>query len=374
MKFSCIQEDMKRGLATVGRVVSTRSTLPITQNVLISAEGAMVRLSTTDLNMAMTTWIAASVEAEGAITVPAKLLSDFVNTLPSEPVEIEMKKKPVGIKVSCASFEANISGVTADDFPPIPSVDEGVAASIETDVLREAISRVAFAAAVEDSRPVLTGVNVEITGDKFNFAAADGYRLAVYNGEMAEPVAEDLDFLVPAKAMSEINRLLPGHEGAVELTVTASNNQAMCRVGNVEVVCTLIAGAFPSYKQLIPTGCTTESRINTDEFLRAAKSAAIFARGNAGIIRLMIGGDAEAGKLTVLSRAEEVGDNESQVAASVEGQEAKIAFNSKYLLEALDVLDGDVVLGITTPSSPGVIKPAEGNGYVHVVMPMFVQW
>ncbi len=376
MRLSCLQENLARGLSIVGRAVASRSTLPITQNVLITTEQSMLKISATDLNMAMTTWIGAQVEEEGAITVPARLLSDFVNSLPPERIDIEATSQPIGMNIKCVSFESNISGTSANDFPPIPAVEDGLAAKIEPGVLREAISRVSFAAATEDSRPVLTGVKTEISGDEFKFAAADGFRLAVYSGKLAEPPSEDIEFLIPARVLNEINRLLGTQQKAVEFMITPSSNQALFRVEDVEIVSSLIAGNFPNYNQLIPQSYTTRVVLNSDAFLSATRTAAIFARDGSGIIRLqMASGEEDApGRLTVSSRAEEVGDNEGQLGATVEGEDAKIAFNSKYLTDVLDVLDGDIAMEVSSSSSPGVLKPTEGDDYVHVVMPMFVQW
>ena len=376
MRLSCLQENLARGLSVVGRAVASRSTLPITQNVLLSTEQSMLKISATDLNMAMTTWIGAQVEEEGAITVPARLLGDFVNSLPPERIDIETTAQPIGLNIKCVSFESNISGNPADDFPPIPAVSDGVAAKIEPNVLRKAIDCVSFAAAVEDSRPVLTGVKTEITGSDFKFAAADGFRLAVYSGKLAEPPSEDIEFLIPARVLNEIGRLLGTQQRAVEFMVTPSNNQALFRVEDVEIVSSLIAGNFPNYNQLIPQSHTTRVVIDSDDFLRATRIAAIFARDGNGIIRLQVaGGEEEApGRLTISSRSEEVGDNEGQLGAAVEGEEAKIAFNTKYLTDVLEVINGDVAMEVSSPSSPGVIKPAEGEDYMHVVMPMYVQW
>ena len=199
----------------------------------------------------------------------------------------------------------------------------------------------------------------------------------MYSGKLAEPLAEDIDFLIPSRALNEINRLLGSQQKAVEFMVTPSNSHALFKVEDVEVVSSLIAGNFPNYNQLIPQSHTTRAVLKSDEFLRATRTAAIFARDGSGIIRLqMSGGEEDApGQLMVSARAEELGDNQGEIAANVEGEDSKIAFNSKYLTDVLDVLGGnDVALEISSPSSPGVIKPVEGDEYVHVVMPMFVQW
>ena len=294
-----------------------------------------------------------------------------------------MDDQTSGLDLKCARVQAHINGQDADDFPAIPSVTEGVIVRVAPDVLRDAINRVAFAAATEDSRPVLTGIKVEISGDSFTFAAADGFRLAVYEGKLSEPIAdaESLEFIIPARALLEVNRLIGGQSDPVEFTVTQQKSQAMFRMDNVELVSQLIQGTFPNYKQLVPESYDTRAVVNQGAFLQATRTASIFARDGSGIVRLNVTTDDDeqaVGKLLVSSRAEELGDNTGELDAQVEGDEAKIAFNSKYLSDVLDVLgDGEVAMETTTPSSPGVIKPAadsESYTYTHVVMPMFVQW
>ena len=383
MQLSCLQENLSRGLAVVGRAVATRTTLPITQNVLISTDEGRLRLAATNLEIAISTWIGAQIEEEGAITIPARLLTEFVGSLPPDRIDVESVAQPKGLSLKCARFEAHINGTDAEDFPPIPTVESGVVGKVDPAVLRDAITHVAFAAATEDSRPVLTGIKVEITGQDFTFAAADGFRLAVYKGKLLEPISEDASFIIPGRALQEVNRLIGGQQEPVEFTVTASKSQALFRLNNVELVSQLIQGTFPNYSQLIPQSFETRAEVDLEEFLRATRTASIFARDGSGIVRLQVaeGSNGSSGRLSISSRAEEVGDNEGNIDAAVQGTEAKIAFNSKYLAEVLDVLGkGTVALETTTPSSPGVLRPVESADaephaeYVHVVMPMFVQW
>ena len=383
MRLSCLQENLNRGLSMVQRAVATRTTLPITQNVLISTDNSRLKLAATNLDIAISAWIGAQIEDEGVITIPARMLTEFVNSLPAERIDIVSVENGSGLDLKCARFQTRINGQDAEDFPAIPSVTDGVIGRVSPDVLRDAINRVAFAAATEDSRPVLTGIKVEIAGDTFTFAAADGFRLAVYEGKLVEPIqdAESLDFIIPARALQEVHRLMGGQSDPVEFTVTQQRSQAMFKMDNVELVSQLIQGTFPNYKQLVPENCDTRAVVNQEAFLQATRTASIFARDGSGIVRLNVAPDAEgdsAGKVIISSRAEELGDHTGEVDARVEGGEAKIAFNSKYLTDVLDVLgDGDVVMETTSSSSPGVIKPAadsDGYKYTHVVMPMFVQW
>ena len=385
MKLSCLQENLNKGLSIVGRAVPTRTTLPITQNVLMATENGMLKLSATNLEIAITTWIGASVEEEGTITVPARLLTEFVASLPSEHIDIAMTPQPKSLKLTCARSEARIIGTDADDFPPIPVVEDGLSAKIDAQVLKHCIGQVVFAAATEESRPVLTGVKLELEGDKFTMAAADGFRLAVYVGALEEPISEPSNIILPARALNELSRLLGEQDGPVEMTMTPSKGQVLFRLKNVEVVSQLIQGSFPNYSQLIPQSYQTRSVLDLQEFLRAARSASIFARDGSRIIRLeMMPTDAEStpssnggrpGKVRISARAEEMGDNQDEVETVIEGDESKIAFNSKYLLDVLSVMErGEVALETSTPSSPGVFKSVGSEGYIHVVMPMFVQW
>jgi DNA polymerase-3 subunit beta len=377
MKLSCLQENLDRGLNVVGRAVAVRTTLPITNNVLLATDKSRLKLSATNLEMAISCWIGAKVEEEGSITVPARLLSEFISSLPSEKVDINLSPQTKTLGLKCARFEARISGVDAKDFPPVPKVEGGIATKVEVEALRQAIGQVAFAAATEESRPVLTGVDAEFDGDTLTLAAADGFRLAVYKLPLAQAVTQKTEVIIPARTMAELNRLMADQEEAVEITVNPEKGQALFRLKDIELVSQLIQGSFPNYSQLIPKSSSTKAVISVADFLRATKTASIFARDGSGIVRLMVtpGGEMTLGKVTVSARSEEIGDDVGEIDAMVEGEESKIAFNGKYLTDVLGVLhEAQVSLETTNPSSPGVLKPVGVDNYIHVVMPMFVQW
>ncbi len=377
MKLSCLQENLNRGLSVVGRAVATRTTLPITNNVLLATDQSRLKLVATNLEMAISCWIGAKVEEEGAITVPARLLTEFISSLPNDKVDISLSPKTKTLELKCARFEARISGVDAKDFPPIPKIEGGITTKVEIEALRQGISQVVFAAATEESRPVLTGVDAQFEGDLLTLAAADGFRLAVYKLPIATPVSEKSEVIIPARTLAELNRLMGDQEEPVEITINPNKSQALFRLKNIELVSQLVQGAFPNYAQLIPQSYNTRAVVDVAEFLRATKTASIFARDGSGIIRLVIapGGELTPGKMTVSARSEEVGDDVGEIDAMVEGEEAKIAFNGKYLTDVLGVLgEAQVALETTNPSSPGVIRPVGVDNYIHVVMPMFVQW
>jgi len=377
MKLSCLQENLNRGLGVVGRAVATRTTLPITNNVLLATDESRLKLVATNLEMAISCWLGAKVEEEGAITVPARLVTEFVGSLPSDKIEISLAPGTKTLGLKCARFEARISGVDAKDFPPIPKVDEGIATKVEVEAFRQGIGQVVFAAATEESRPVLTGVDARFAGDLLTLAAADGFRLAVCKLPLAVPVSQETEVIIPARTLAELNRLIGDQEESVDITINPNKSQALFRLKNIELVSQLVQGTFPQYEQLIPQSYNTKAVVDVAEFLRASKTASIFARDGSGIVRLVVtpGGELTPGKLTISARSEEIGDDVGEIDATVDGEEAKIAFNGKYLAEVLSVLrEPQVALEATTPSSPGVIRPVGVDNYVHVVMPMFVQW
>jgi len=377
MKLSCLQENLSKGLAIVGRAVATRTTLPITNNVLLATDQGRLKLAATNLEIAISCWLGAKVEEEGAITIPARLLTDFVNSLPNERVDMTLSPRTRTLELKCTRFEGRINGVEAEEFPPIPSIGEGITTKIDAEALRLAITQVAFAAATEETRPVLTGVHSEFDGDRLTLAAADGFRLAVHKAPLATPVAERTEVIIPARALSELHRLLTDEEEPIEVTINPQRSQVLFRLKDVEMVSQLIQGAFPNYTQLIPQSYATRAEMSLSEFAKATRTASIFAREGSAIVRLLIvpGAELAPGRVVLSARAEEVGDNVGEVDATVEGEEARIAFNSKYLSDVLGVLRQDrVVLETTSPSSPGVIRPVGVDNYVHVVMPMFVQW
>jgi DNA polymerase-3 subunit beta len=377
MKLSCLQENLNRGLGIVGRAVATKTTLPITNNVLLATDEGRLKLVATNLEMAISCWIGAKIEDEGAITVPARLLTEFVSSLPSDTISVHLSPQTKTLGLKCARFEARISGIDAKEFPPIPSVDEGITTNVEVEALRQAINQVVFAAATEESRPVLTGVSTQLESKTLTLAAADGFRLAVFKLPIDENIKPKTEVIIPARTLSELNRLMADQEEAVTITLNPNKSQILFRLKNTELVSQLVQGTFPNYGQLIPQSYNTRVIVNVADFLRATKTASIFARDGSGIVRLVItpGSESNPGKVSISARSEEIGDDVGEVDATVEGADAKIAFNGKYLTDVLSVLhESQVALETTSPSSPGLIRPVGTDNYTHVVMPMFVQW
>ncbi|GIW07918.1 MAG: DNA polymerase III subunit beta [Dehalococcoidia bacterium] len=380
MRVSCLQENLKRGLSIVGRAVATKSTLPITGNILLATDEGRLRLSATNLEIGITCWIGAKVEEEGAITIPAKLLTEFVGALPNDRIDLTLTGKI--LRLRCARFEARMNGQDADDFPPVAtweSLDgESASVTLDPEALREAISQVVFAAASDEARPVLAGVLLQIGDDEMTMAAADGFRLSVRRLPVLERSGDGpVEIIVPAKSLAEVGRVLADQDDPVRVAIPRGKGQILFHLSGVDLVSQLIQGNFPNYAQLIPTDYASRVVVNTDDFLAATRPAAIFARDSNGIVRIesFPGEDLAPGKMIIRARAEELGDNQGEIDAVVEGSEAKIAFNAKYLTDVLSVIDApQVALETKSPSSPGVIRPVGEDSFTHVIMPMFVTW
>ncbi|MFQ5594828.1 MAG: DNA polymerase III subunit beta [Anaerolineae bacterium] len=376
MRVSCMQENLARGLAVVSRAVATRTTLPVLSNILIATDNSRLKLAATNLEIGINCWIGAKVEEEGETTVPARLLTDFVNSLPAETIDMDLTSRTQTLGLTCSRYEANIKGIDASEFPLIPTVEDGGQITLDPEALGEMIDQVTFAAATDESRPILTGVLTRFDPGTITFAAADGFRLSVRSADIDPGTSESISVIIPARALSELGRILGDTEEAVEVTVTEGRNQVLFHLPNVDLVSQLIEGNFPDYNQIIPKGHSTRSVVDVKPFLNAVKIASFFARDAANIVRLKIepGSELEPGTLTVSATSAELGDNVSQLDANVEGEALEIAFNAKYLLDVLNVIGTDqVAVETSTPSSPGMFKPVGGPDFVHVIMPMHIR-
>ena len=377
MKVTCTQEALARGLGIVGRAVAARSPLPITSNVLVATDKDRLKLTATNLEITLSCWVQASIEEEGAITIPARLLADFVNSLPNDRISLSLAPRSRQVKLACARNEATIGGLDADDFPPAPVVKDGVSVSLKPKELRQAIAQTVFAAATDDSRPVLTGVHTNFDGKLLKLAASDGFRLSVFELPLEEAVSEKTEIVVPARALAELNRLLADDEDTITMETNAGKSQVLFRLTNAEMIAQLIQGTFPNFSQLIPASWSTRAMVDVSDFLRETRIASVFARDGSGIVRLIVsaGEGVNPGKVSISARADEIGDNEGEIDAAVEGEGVKIAFNGKYLADVLQALsEGRVALEATGPSAQGVFRPDGRTDYTHVIMPMFVQW
>lgn len=377
MKVTVMQENLAHGLNIVSRAVSPRSTLPVLANVLIATDEGRLRLSATNLELGITSWIGAKVEEEGSTTVPARPFTDLVSTLPEDHVEMTFNVRTQSLNIHCGASNTDLKCIDAQEFPPMPVADMEQSLQIDVPEFKEMIQQVVFAASTDEARPVLTGVLLIAEDDTLTMAAADGFRLSVRKAKLSSPVAEPIKAVIPARALSELARIAGDHEQTISMIKPPGRGQVIFRMENTELVSQLIEGNFPDYEQIIPKSHTTRVVLSTSLFLKACKQAEIFARESSHIARIKInpGSEIEPGNVEISGQSEETGFNQNVVEATIEGPELLIAFNVRYLREVLDVIPTqNVSLEATSPTSPGVIRPVGeqdiANEFVHVIMPM----
>ena len=388
MKLSCLQENLERGLAVVGRAVAGRAILPVTQNVLLSSDQGMLKLSATNLDISITTWIGAMVEQEGSTTVPHRLLTDLVNAMPSDRVDLELRSGDPAVagsaavlNIACGLTVTNLNTVPAREFPPPPPPAEGNYAAIDAPILRAGIAMTAPCAANDEARPALTGIHMELEQNRLTMAAADGFRLATYHQELTEPAAENnIKVIVPAKAMLEVQRLTAEQSMPVRIALSRQNNHITFKTENAELVAQLITASFPEYRKLVPEHYETRAVLSAEDLKHAVESAGAFAQQGSNIVRMEFSpapGNEKGGKLKVSAKSEHDGYNESELdITEMDGDTSRIAFNIKYLRDVANVMGRrQVVIETTTPSQPAAFRPDEPDAnFVMVAMPMYVQW
>ena len=374
MKVSCLQENLAKGLSIVSRAVAPRTaTLPVLTHVLLATDNGRLKIAATNLELGVTCWIGGKVETEGAVTLPSRTFADLVALLPQDTVNLELNVRTQTVRVQSGRTDANIKGIDAQEFPIIPTFNSTAAAFIDPAVLKKMINQVVFSAATDESRPTLTGVLTKLDGKTITMAATDGFRLSVRKAELKESVAEARTFLIPAKALAEVARVMGEQEEPVAISLTPTNGQVLFHMNNVDVVAQLIDQKFPDYEHIIPRKHETRSVMNSADLLKACRQAGIFARDSLDTMRLAIkpGEELEPGKVTVTARADETGDNLSEVEAIVNGGGVEIGFNVKYLIDVLTVIDTpQVAIETTQPRSPGVVRMVGDENFLHVIMPM----
>ncbi len=376
MKVTVLQENLAHGLNIVSRAVSPRSTLPVLGNILIATDEGRLRLSATNLELGITCWVAARIDEEGSTTVPARTFADLVSTLPVEQVQLTLEVKTQNLNVKCGTSNNDIKCIDAQDFPPIPVPDLDGAVQLNVADFREMIQQVTFAASTDEARPVLMGVLVSVEKDKLTMAAADGFRLSVRKATLSAPSRRPYTLIIPARALNELARVAADGEESIQMTVPTGRNQVIFHVKEVEVASQLIDGTFPDYQQIIPRSFKSRSLVSTAALVKACKQAEIFAREGLNVARLDIRqakGDMQPSEIEISAVSEETGKNETIVEASVDGSGLLIAFNVKFLREALEVIrTPNVALETSAPNAPGVVKPVGDEEYLHVIMPMHV--
>lgn len=374
MKCTISPQQLGAGLNSVSRAVSSRVTLPILNNVLVSALGGSLELTATNLDLTIHHSLAAEVEEEGQVTVPARMLSEFISALPEQPLRWELDSAHQTVSLQSGRFNAHIRGVEAKEFPPLPDVSDGDTVELDPQTLLAAIDQTVIAASGDEGRPIYTGVLTEIAGSEVTLVATDGHRLAIRVIRATEEGVqiERLGVIIPARALSELSRLLkPVAAGpaTVNLTIGASRAQVKFQLPGYELTARLIDGVYPSYEKVIPTGSQTVARASTEELRRTTKVVSLFARDAANVLKIQC----EPGQIVLSANTNEVGDNVAGVDANVEGESLGIAFNARYVTDVLGLIDSpEVELIFNGALAPGLVRAPGDDSYRYVIMPVRV--
>lgn len=361
MKLQVTQENLAKALNNVARVaISSRNPLPILNNVLIKTINNRLSISATNLEIAITEKIGSKVHNEGAITVPARLVQEYITSLPGGVLDIELDEHKLHIKTN--QYSSTINGVVADEFPVLPDIKNGLHWKIPSDDIK-GLNRVVFAASGDDTRPVLTGVFLHTNKDNLYAVATDSYRLAE---KKLIKTTQKISLLIPASAIQELLRILP--DGLENIEVFADNQQVLFKAGDVELVTKLIDATYPDYRKLIPSKFSIETIVDRSEFVSITKVSSLFARESAGSIT--ISADGEDQKLSITSIASQLGENTSSTKAKVKGS-GSVTLNSRYLLDALNALNAkEVSFCFNGKLDACVVTSKDAPDHIYLVMPL----
>lgn len=361
MKLQVTQENLSKALGSVARVANSRGTLPILSNVLLKTVDGRLSIAATNLDIAITHYIGSKVSSEGSITVPARLMQDFVSSLPSGV--IELKLDDYKLHINAEKYNSVINGISAEDYPVMPAIESGTSWTISGKLLKQALQQVIVAASNDEARPVLTGVYWHTFEGKLFMVATDSYRLAE---KSLIPMSQEVNLLIPASALQDLLRILGDYED--EVTITHDDQQVLFTVGDVELVARLIEGKYPDYRKLIPRSFASQATLKKSELTNVTKVSSLFARESAGSVTIDL--DATEQQLSIKSIASQIGENVASATAEVSA-DGSITLNSRYILDALHALSGDdVSVAFNGKLEPCVVTDPKTSDYTHVVMPL----
>ncbi|MFH0968923.1 MAG: DNA polymerase III subunit beta [Patescibacteria group bacterium] len=372
MKLICTQENFKKAIYSTERVIGKQATLPILENILLETEKGMLKVSATNLEIGVFLRIGAKIEKEGKITIPAKLISSFVNNLPpGENIQIEAEKQV--LKISSGNYKANIKGLSAQDFPIIPEMEGDFLFSFLGHELKDAIPKLLTCASIDGARPELSGINVVLSEGKISLAATDSFRLLEFEANLKKEnndnysifTAKTSSLIIPASTFAEVFRAI--NPETQEIKVSVEENQIFFQIDGTRVVSRLINGKYPEYKQIIPKEFATKSIIKKEELLRAVKIASIFTNSKSGEVNFKF--NAEKGKLKILSQAEDKGENESEIEIEIKGQEQEIVFNPRYFIDGINTISSSKIAVLANSgTSPVVLRMVEEKDNLNEVV------
>jgi len=363
MKFQIEKTTLEEQLNTVSRAINNKTTLPVLGNVLLKVENGSLKLTTTNLEIAIETSTPVFESEDGETTVPVKLLLNYVNLLPKGLVNLEMKEKET-LNISSETSNTNIKCIPATEFPIIPKSQEELSFDISAKELHKAFIKTVFAAAIDGRRPVLAGVFLKIQEKELTVVATDSYRLA--EQKINVDIDKNCAVIIPAHTVLELVRVLSKH-GDGDMTLKVSKNQIIFNVGSIFIISRLIEGMYPEYGKIIPQETTTKVRIPISELVTILKRVNLFAKDVSGGIKISVN---QKG-IEVISDNSQLGTEKATCDCKVEGEDQIISFNAEYVIDALNSMEGEeAILGLNNSLTPGVLRNPGDESYTHIIMPL----
>lgn len=371
MKLSLLQENLNTALSNVSRFVSSKNQLPILNNILLSTDNGRLKLSATNLELSINYWIGAKIEEDGTITIPSKEITEFVSYLTAGKIDISLKNNNL-LNLASSKTESTFTTNPSTDYPDFPVLNPETCFELDLNVLTQAISQIAFSAAIDDSRPVLTAILCQFTSENLTIVATDGFRLSFKNIKLTTPInlkTDQITFLIPAKSLLEVTKLAKNNS-KIKIGLTVDEHQVVFVLDDVELISRLIEGDYPDYKRIIPESFTTKIFINKDEFTQAVKIASVFAKESANIVRLNI----KSNSIELTANAPQIGQNKASVDAKIEGEGLEIAFNYKFLMDFLNVCKSqEIVIELNESLTPAFFHDLSDKDFSHIIMPVRLQ-
>ncbi|KGK89419.1 DNA polymerase III subunit beta [Desulfosporosinus sp. HMP52] len=364
MKIFCSKDGLLSGVNAVQRAVSNKNPLPVLQGILIQAENQSLQFAATDLEMGIRCDVPAQIIEEGTMVVPAKLFTEVVRKLPDTTITLEERNQK--IIISYYQSEIVLNGYDPEEFPLLPDLIEPLSFTLPTVIFKNMIRQTIFSCAAEENRPVFNGILLQIEGSNIRLVATDTHRLAYVISEITNTGDSRFSGIIPSKTLSEIYRLLRDEDEV--LTISHSNNQVVFQFGTIFLISRLIEGQFPNYKQVIPQACETKVYLSVREFLDAVERASLLSRdkSSANIVRINV-----VDNELRIDQTSELGKISEQIGIEMDGKEVRIAFNAKFLIDALKVIDSEQILfELSGPFSPGVMRPIDNPNYIYLVLPV----
>ncbi len=371
MKVSCTQKNLSEGLSIVSRISTTKATLPILANILISTDKGRLKLAATDLELGITTWINSKINQDGGITIPARTITDFINTNSDKTIDLELNDTT--LKLKSEHYDAHIKGMDIADYPLIPEIKDNLICEISSEKLKQAINQTVFAASNDETRPILCGVNFRFNSNEVKLVATDSCRLAEVKIKDVKTINEHSDVVVPVRTIVELGRIIQNTEEKVQIFL--NDSQICFIIGSTQLISRLVEGTFPVYEQIIPNSFQTKVQIKSSELSSALKMSSLFTKESANNVKIKV----KENTLQILAVSPQLGDNTANISSKTDGGELEIAFNARFILDAMNIISSEEVileLNEINPAKerkPSILKTPDNPNYLYIIMPLDIQ-